>query len=485
MVFAAVGLGFMLVYCRAFATGFGGNLPMSGQPEMPTFAFACSAVRVVTIIVLVALGCIWRVSVSRLVLAVSGAAMAASALALSSGLGLAEGMPFALLAGVGSGVVMLATMMFFSSMGIRDIVIASFGGLLLGGAVIGGLMRLDAVPALVLLIVAGLVSGLYLLFADPQLESCRADGIPRADQLRDFPWFAAIAFAIGGFAASLLYGASLALGWNIGGQVNYPLFGLSIVVVLGASAYVVLQGEEAIGAAWLPLFIVLLLAMMLACYDEAELAPSVEALLFAAVFTYHFLRWMVFPALISFSGVPRMLVCGIALVVTSSFFGVGWGESTALALPESLHDQGSFVAFVAMSLIVVLAAALWVNRARLESSRMQLESITRQLDTAYAELGATRAKLEEMSSREDTPETPPTATIDQRCENLAQENGLTAREAEILLLTARGHSSTFIAEKLFISASTVRFHQQNIYRKLDVHSRQQLLALVNTEETSQ
>ena len=58
---------------------------------------------------------------------------------------------------------------------------------------------------------------------------------------------------------------------------------------------------------------------------------------------------------------------------------------------------------------------------------------------------------------------------------------LTAREAEILLLTARGHSSTFIAEQLFISASTVRFHQQNIYRKLDVHSRQELLALVNEE----
>ena len=274
MAFAAIGLGFMLVYCRAFATGFEGNLPMSGQPEMPTFAFACSIARVSAVILMVAAGCIWRVSVNRLALVGSGVAMAASALVLSGGLGLAEGMPFALLAGIGSGIVMLATMMFFSSLGIRDIVVASFGGLVIGGAVIGGLMRLDAMPALVLLIVAGLVSGLYLLLADPQLESCRADGVPRVEQLRDFPWFAAIAFAIGGFTASLLYGASQALGWNVVGQVNYPLFGVAIVLVLGSSAYIVLQGEEAICAAWLPLFIVLLLAMMLACYNEAELAPS-------------------------------------------------------------------------------------------------------------------------------------------------------------------------------------------------------------------
>ncbi|MDO4533123.1 MAG: helix-turn-helix transcriptional regulator, partial [Coriobacteriia bacterium] len=73
---------------------------------------------------------------------------------------------------------------------------------------------------------------------------------------------------------------------------------------------------------------------------------------------------------------------------------------------------------------------------------------------------------------------------DERCDALVAAHGLTTREAEILLLTARGHSSTFIAEQLFISASTVRFHQQNIYRKLNVHSRQELLALVNEEGVS-
>jgi len=52
---------------------------------------------------------------------------------------------------------------------------------------------------------------------------------------------------------------------------------------------------------------------------------------------------------------------------------------------------------------------------------------------------------------------------------------LTQREKEILTLIAQGMTNDSMAEKLFISAQTVRNHIKNIYEKLQVHSRAQVV----------
>ena len=56
-------------------------------------------------------------------------------------------------------------------------------------------------------------------------------------------------------------------------------------------------------------------------------------------------------------------------------------------------------------------------------------------------------------------------------------HGLTDRESEILLLLARGRSSTYIGEALYLSPNTVRGHIKNIYAKLGVHSKQEIIDL--------
>ncbi|MBL3700006.1 helix-turn-helix transcriptional regulator [Leucobacter luti] len=52
--------------------------------------------------------------------------------------------------------------------------------------------------------------------------------------------------------------------------------------------------------------------------------------------------------------------------------------------------------------------------------------------------------------------------------------GLTAREREIALLAALGHSSRFIAERLHISARTVETHLSNVFAKIGVENRDEL-----------
>lgn len=56
-------------------------------------------------------------------------------------------------------------------------------------------------------------------------------------------------------------------------------------------------------------------------------------------------------------------------------------------------------------------------------------------------------------------------------ENQEEEIHLTAREIAVLEQLAQGLSYTLIAENLFLSPSTVRKHIENIYVKLQVHSK--------------
>lgn len=52
-----------------------------------------------------------------------------------------------------------------------------------------------------------------------------------------------------------------------------------------------------------------------------------------------------------------------------------------------------------------------------------------------------------------------------------EEINLTSREIDVLEQLAQGLSYTIIAENLFLSPSTVRKHIENIYSKLQVHSK--------------
>lgn len=67
-----------------------------------------------------------------------------------------------------------------------------------------------------------------------------------------------------------------------------------------------------------------------------------------------------------------------------------------------------------------------------------------------------------------------------RCEDLASSAGLTAKEEEVLKLLARGWSVPMIARSLVVSQTTVRTHVKHLYMKLDVHSRDELITLLNS-----
>lgn len=55
------------------------------------------------------------------------------------------------------------------------------------------------------------------------------------------------------------------------------------------------------------------------------------------------------------------------------------------------------------------------------------------------------------------------------------QKGLSNREAEVAELVTKGLSNKEVANQLFVTEKTVKFHLTNIYKKMNVKSRAQLI----------
>ena len=67
------------------------------------------------------------------------------------------------------------------------------------------------------------------------------------------------------------------------------------------------------------------------------------------------------------------------------------------------------------------------------------------------------------------------------CNTICKRYDLTSREREVFQLLSRGRTAKFIEQDLNISYATAKSHVHHIYSKLDVHSHQELINLIEIE----
>lgn len=72
--------------------------------------------------------------------------------------------------------------------------------------------------------------------------------------------------------------------------------------------------------------------------------------------------------------------------------------------------------------------------------------------------------------------------VRQRCEIVANTYLLSRRESEVMYYLARGYKSSHIQQQLYISEGTAKTHIRHIYRKLNIHSQQDLIYLIDEVE---
>jgi DNA-binding CsgD family transcriptional regulator len=85
----------------------------------------------------------------------------------------------------------------------------------------------------------------------------------------------------------------------------------------------------------------------------------------------------------------------------------------------------------------------------------------------------------ETEASRPTPSSQIDMPVDTVLAHLAQEHRLTQREKEVLMLLGKGYSAASISELQVLSVNTIRTQVRSIYNKLGIHSKKELLDLVN------
>lgn len=77
------------------------------------------------------------------------------------------------------------------------------------------------------------------------------------------------------------------------------------------------------------------------------------------------------------------------------------------------------------------------------------------------------------------------SNFEKTCTRISRQYRLSPREIEVFFLLAKGRNRAHIKDELVISDETVKSHIKNIYRKIDVHSQQALIDMIEEESDTE
>lgn len=524
-VLLAVGFGCLIAYSRMLSLGFVGYL---GQGFMASTDPHYLVRTVAGIVVLAGCAAAGRFGVT---VANPRSFMAATVVMTSSTIVFALdesgmlGLPVAVVSGASNALVMYAWMLLLSRCAIRQIVEATLGGLVLSGAIVMGAPALGTETCLAIAVIAAFCSGAFALACDPYLVSCAADGPLTRTEARRVPWLSVALLLSCGALSAMLYGIAQRRLLLVSDSANYAVFGVFAVLVLVCTVALIIRSRRWGHFVWVPSFAVFVCAILFSCFSTDGSLQVALGFMLASVFCLRFLPWMVLPALFSQAGVPRAFPLGVLLVLMSGSLSARLGEAVGASLPPSVQVLSSVACIVAVILAVLLAVGFMLDRsfgtalAPDGAPAVPAEPNGALASAASAAPGTAAAPTEPTSTdsaapaesppagpaapTEPAPAAPPAAPAEPapaafapsseppasadspaeqlrlRLARIAEAQSLTAREEEVAHLTAQGFSCAYIADKLVVSNSTVRYHQQNAYRKLEVHSRNELIEFVN------
>jgi LuxR family transcriptional regulator, regulator of acetate metabolism len=132
----------------------------------------------------------------------------------------------------------------------------------------------------------------------------------------------------------------------------------------------------------------------------------------------------------------------------------------------------------ALSMFAVAFPAVYelaVLRHRLRVQRQEMRQIASWADTRTGELSDRAITLNPDDDREEVNATV-YALSGSAQPSAGHVSNLTRREIEVLELMVRGESNGHIAQQLFVSEGTVKFHVKNILRKMGARNRSELTA---------
>lgn len=156
------------------------------------------------------------------------------------------------------------------------------------------------------------------------------------------------------------------------------------------------------------------------------------------------------------------------------------GIATSFVFGGIRQDGSLWLFAIALVAIYVLSMALMLGKRPSQLQKKDL-AVDKQHPTEERGMKADGAKSTSPVHKERTFDSE-SRPLEQRCSEAAARFGLTKRETEIMEFLAHGRDVPFIAEELTLSKNTIRTHVKNIFTKMSVHSKQELIDLVSSFE---
>ena len=170
-----------------------------------------------------------------------------------------------------------------------------------------------------------------------------------------------------------------------------------------------------------------------------------------------------------------------ASFLATQWLGIGIGAPVAQFVNEISTSNATVAAWITMAITFAFVAYNYVGM-RNYSFTETIEGIrpahTESLTENTSENDASTQSSDTSEPAESLRRQPDDTAFKTACATVAQRHRLTARETEVFELLARGRTSPVIQEKLVLSHNTVKTHVRHIYAKLDVHSQQELISMV-------
>lgn len=391
-------------------------------------------------------------------LCVVGTALAAASPLLGGQICFAIG---SVLTGLGTSVLALKTGEAFGTLGGREVLTA--GAMALVFAVFLYFMGIGLPvvlrPAFIALM--PLASALlYIMPADdpfPADERAISSLGSRTPGLRTFTRLvaaAAVVAATAGFARGIATASMADADYSqIGPVVALAIFVASLVIAVAVNSGDIVRSVRRVYAALIILGVAVVFA---SAFGLSLIYLSVGKELL----------WMMFTCLMAYMafrfGFSPIRAFGFGQAAYLAASACAWGLGTVCA-PAIDNPSASLVVAAALMLAIIMVFALIFTEA-------DIKFVFTWKNPSLRETGTTTGANEQTMAPASS-----ATSLQARIDALPASLGISAREGQIALLFAEGHSANWIAEELFISKNTVRSHIRSIYTKLDVHSRQELL----------
>ncbi len=461
------GLYWSWVYCSFNQSG-SINLDLSNNPDM-LWVHSLSMVMGVVTYAYMLLS--WRKSESwtrtRTQILIAGGAIAVATLCYSLPLPFAVKAIGGILSGISSAFLIIFWGRLFSQMSAREVFLETVTAFLIANTIYFLLVlsgELDVASDLNTfsirqIINAILVACMPILSAvlcwkgshtsDGELVTSETLVIPEEEQpLRKVPW----KLCIGLFIVMSVYGCVRVFVGRSDASINQSLIA-TVLLVFGICLFFIvcgafLQGKRTgLGFFYKALLPILAAALLMVADfgSNSNFAGPVASMFNVAI---EILSWVVLVDVVRMTSARAAFVFAAGRMCVQG--GMFFGQITAWGLPLSIN------VFTFIGVIALMAA---------------MGFMFNDTETEY---------LFEPPSQNELSHISQTAKENNESvfRDIAKNYGLTDRETEIFVLWVTGHGAKYVQDALSISQSTVKTHIRHIYEKFDVHSRADLMAVL-------